>query len=128
MSLARTFRRHFRPKFWPLERTEQLFLPFEGWAFIRYRYCPASTVPLREQCTENSCNMSLAPTFRRHFREQFLPHEKLNLYMHHYLLNDELSHGVGFVKLAAFLFEKNVPTSGAHEWNGQTYRRKDRLV
>ena len=76
MSLAPTFRRPFRRKFWPHEKTEPLLLPFKAWAFTWYRYCPASTVPLREECTESLCDMSLARTFRRHFRRKFGPHEK----------------------------------------------------
>ena len=49
------FRRHFRRKFWPQKKTEPLLLPFEGWPFTWYKYCPASTVPLREKCTEKWC-------------------------------------------------------------------------
>ena len=76
MSLAPTFRRHFRRKFWRYENTEPLLLPFKAWAFIWYRHCPASSVPLREKCTESLCDMSLARTFRRHFRRKLWPHEK----------------------------------------------------
>ena len=34
------------------KKTEPLLLPFERWALTWYRYWPASTVPLREKCTE----------------------------------------------------------------------------
>ena len=71
-----TFRRHFRRKFWPHEKPEPLLLPIERWALTWYRYWSAGTVPLREKCTESSCDMSLARTFRRHFRQKFWPHEK----------------------------------------------------
>ena len=75
MSLTPTLRRHFRQQFWPHEKTEPLLLPFEAWAFTWYKYCPASNVPLWEICTESLCDMSLARTFRRHFRRKFWPHE-----------------------------------------------------
>ena len=75
-AIAPTSRRYFRRKFWPHEKTEPLLLLFKAWAFIWYRYCPASIVPLPEKCTESLCDMSLARTFRRHFRRIFWPHEK----------------------------------------------------
>ena len=75
-AIAPTSRRYFRRKFWPHEKTKPLLILFKAWAFIWYRYCPASSVALREKCTESLCDMSLARTFRRHFRRKFWPHEK----------------------------------------------------
>ena len=43
--------------------------------------------------------------------ENFGRTKKLNLY--YYRLNDGLYHGTGIGRLAPFLFEKNVPKSGA---------------
>ena len=58
MLLTPTLTRHFRHKFWPHEKTEPLLIPFKAWAFTWYRYCPASTVPLREKCTESLCDVA----------------------------------------------------------------------
>ena len=51
--------------------------------------------------------MSLAPTFRRHFRRKFGRTKKLNTY--YYCLKHGLSNGIGIARLAAFLFQENVP-------------------
>ena len=55
--------------------------------------------------------------------ENFGRTKKLNPY--YYRLNDGLSHGIGIGRLAAFLFEKNVPKSGAHEWDRRTDAKTD---
>ena len=40
-------------------------------------YCPtASSDPLWGKCTESVCNVSLAPTLRRHFQQKYYQHEK----------------------------------------------------
>ena len=49
--------------------------------------------------------------------------KKLNL--NYYGLKHGLSHGMGITRLAAFLFEKTVQKSGAHEWNRQINGRTD---
>ena len=47
--------------------------------------------------------------------------KKLNPY--YYCLKHGLSHGIGIARLAPFLFEKNVPKSGAYEAIAPTSRR-----
>ena len=72
MSLARTFRRHFRRKSWPHEKTEPLLLPFERWALTWYRYWSAGTVPFRGKCTEKWCPWGDCTHFQTPFPTEIL--------------------------------------------------------
>ena len=53
--------------------------------------------------------------------ENFGRTKKMNPY--YYRLKHGPSHGIGIGRLATFLFEKNVPKSGAHEVIAPTTRR-----
>ena len=59
--------------------------------------------------------------FQTPFSTKFGRTKKLN--PNHYRLKHGLSYGIGIARLATFLFEKNVPKSGAHEAIAPTCRR-----